>query len=88
MTEEEIDEMALQNFTQAMREKLKHARENGRQGWHASNVCNLEELARMFYEHVEKGDLVDIANFAMFLHQREGRPPNWRITHPDTWEKP
>jgi len=84
-TEEEIDEDALERFTKAMRVKLAASRAKGRHGWHNPDVCSVEDLARMFFDHVAKGDLVDIANFAMFLHQRKGRPETWRLTHPDTW---
>jgi len=33
--------------------------------------CTMEALAKMLVEHIAKGDPVDIANFAMMLHQRE-----------------
>jgi len=69
-TEEERDEEALLAFTTAMRDKLAKARERGRGGWHNPDVCSLDDLRRMLRQHLLKGDPVDVANFALFLHQR------------------
>ena len=87
MTEKEHDELALQRFSAVMEEKLKRARYNGRHGWWNPKVCSLKLLVDLFYQHVEKGDLVDIAILAMMIHQREGRPTNWKITPTNTWDK-
>lgn len=58
------DDLAVDAFAAAMKDKLAKAREKGRGGW---QTCPPEELSRMLREHVEKGDPRDVANFAMFL---------------------
>lgn len=58
------DDIAVDRFAAAMKEKLKLAREKGRGGW---EQCDPVELSCMLREHVEKGDPRDVANFCMFL---------------------
>ena len=58
------DDAAVDRFAQALKLKLKAARENGRSGW---QTCPPADLSRMLREHVEKGDPRDVANFCMFL---------------------
>ncbi|RZS80613.1 hypothetical protein [Pigmentiphaga kullae] len=59
-----IDNVAVNHFAAAMKEKLAQARTKGRSGWHE---CHPADLSRMLREHVEKGDPRDVANFCMFL---------------------
>ena len=61
---QQADDLAVDSFAQAMKEKLAAAREKGRAGW---QTCPPEELSLMLREHVEKGDPRDVANFCMFL---------------------
>lgn len=73
------DDAAVDAFAAHMKAKLARARANGRGGW---QTCSPEVLSRMLREHVDKGDPVDVANFAMFLHAL-GAPigqPDVRIT--------
>lgn len=69
-SEAEIDEMALEAFTAAMRDKLARKRDEGRSGWHDKADCTNEHLSDLLRRHVEKGDPVDVANLAMMIHQR------------------
>lgn len=67
---EHSDDVAVDQFAIAMREKMKRSREKGRGGWHDKTLCTAESLSQMLREHVDKGDPVDVANFCMMLHQR------------------
>jgi hypothetical protein len=58
------DDLAVDRFATAMKEKMAKAREKGRSGW---ETCPPDDLSRMLREHVEKGDPRDVANFAMML---------------------
>ena len=33
--------------------------------------CSLEYLKQLLAEHIEKGDMVDVANFAAMIYARE-----------------
>lgn len=67
------DDLAVDRFAIAMKAKLAAKRGEGRSGWEDPAQCRTADLARMLLEHVQKGDPVDIANFAMMLHQREAQ---------------
>lgn len=58
------DNVAVDRFAEALKQKLAMARAKGRGGW---QTCSKEDLSRMLREHVEKGDPRDVANFCMFL---------------------
>ncbi|UBU63559.1 hypothetical protein LDB30_06080 [Acidithiobacillus ferrooxidans] len=60
------DDVAVDDFAAAMRAKLAASREKGRGGWQTASAAHLTFL---LLEHLEKGDPVDVANFAMMLHQ-------------------
>ena len=60
------DDMAVDRFAAAMKEKLRLAREKGRSGWRRMKA---DEITLALMEHLLKGDPVDIANYVMFLHQ-------------------
>lgn len=64
------DDLAVDRFAAAMKEKLAKKREEGRGGWWDDAYCNRNELSQMLRSHVEKGDPLDVGNFAMMLHQR------------------
>ena len=64
------DDEAVDRFAAAMKAKLSKKREEGRSGWQAASAYFLNQL---LHEHLSKGDPVDIANFAMMLHQN-GQP--------------
>jgi hypothetical protein len=63
-SEHHPDDVAVDRFSEAMKQKLGMARSKGRGDW---QTCNKEDLSRMLREHVEKGDPRDVANFCMFL---------------------
>ncbi|GLI25640.1 hypothetical protein GGQ86_000373 [Xanthobacter flavus] len=67
------DEIAVDRFGEAMKAKLAVKREQGYGGWDDKEQCSAEHLSRLLREHVEKGDPVDVANFAMMLYQRGER---------------
>jgi hypothetical protein len=64
------DDEAVDRFAAAMKAKLATARAKGRSGWEDKTQCHQEDLALDLRKHVHKGDPVDVANFAMMLHQR------------------
>ncbi len=68
-----LDNRAVSSFSYAMRVKLAAKRLEGRGGWQDKEQCSNEYLSQLLREHVEKGDPVDVANFAMMLHQRGER---------------
>ena len=68
------DDLAVDIFTAAMKQKMAASRMKGRGGWDDPEQCDVAELCIMLVEHVEKGDPVDIANFAMMLYHRGVRP--------------
>lgn len=68
-TPEHPDDLAVDAFAEAMKAKMRRSREEkGRDGWQMASSVHLTYL---LMEHLEKGDPVDIANFAMMLHQNE-----------------
>jgi hypothetical protein len=67
---EHPDDDAVDAFAAAMKAKLARKRAEGRGGWSDKDVCSNEVLSAALREHVERGDPVDVANFAMMLHQR------------------
>lgn len=71
MTKEaDYDNTAVDQFAQAMKDKLAIARDKGRGGWMIPEECTQEHLANLLVEHLSKGDPVDVANFCMMLHHR------------------
>lgn len=77
MTQEEIDNAAVDRFAHAMREKLKASRAKGRDGWQDPSLCPETRLADMLVGHLPKGNpgnLIDIATLAMMLQERGADP--------------
>ncbi|KAF1005430.1 MAG: hypothetical protein GAK28_03182 [Luteibacter sp.] len=64
------DDVAVDAFAVALKAKLAEARAKGRGGWNGDEPGMQQRLSDMLRAHVEKGDPRDVANFAMFLHQR------------------
>jgi hypothetical protein len=64
------DDAAVDRFAAAMKAKLAAARAEGRSGWNDPAQCTADDLAIDLRKHVNKGDPVDVANVAMFLHAR------------------
>ena len=67
------DDLAVDRFAAAMKAKLAQKRAEGRGGWNDKEDCHAHYLSKLLRDHVEKGDPVDVANFAMMLHQRGER---------------
>jgi hypothetical protein len=64
------DDIAVDKFAAAMKEKMAKSRAKGRSGWDDPLQCSGGDLASMLVQHIKKGDPVDVANFCMMLHQR------------------
>lgn len=62
------DEAAVQRFADLMVTKMAVSRDKGRSGWQSVPVKILWTMLR---EHVEKGDPIDVANFAMMIWHHE-----------------
>ena len=60
------DDEAVDQFAAAMKAKLESKRQEGKGGWQTASA---EHLSKLLYQHLTKGDPVDVANFAMMLHQ-------------------
>lgn len=66
------DDVAVDLFAAAMKAKLAQKRAEGRGGWETPE-CTADFLSGLLRDHVEKGDPLDVGNFAMMLHQRGDR---------------
>jgi hypothetical protein len=58
------DDVAVDAFAQAMKEKMKKSRDKGRGGWQQMDEGTLTGMLR---EHIDKGDMRDVGNFAMMI---------------------
>lgn len=67
------DDLAVARFAIAMQDKLAIARTKGRGGWEDRADYPIPRLTADLLRHVQRGDPVDVANFAMFAHQRGER---------------
>lgn len=81
MTRAEIeaaqDTDAVKRFSQMMLDKMNHSRVKGRGGWMNPNECSVEYLRKLLFEHLWKGDPVDVANICMMLrHYDANTTPN------------
>lgn len=68
------DDAAVDRFAEAMKAKLAAARAKGRGGWEDPEQCSTEFLADLFVGHLRKdnpGNIEDLANLLMMLHQRQ-----------------
>jgi hypothetical protein len=70
---EQVDNDAVDAFAAAMKDKLEKKRAAGYWGWEDPVRCSNAHLVQLLREHIEKGDPVDVANFAMMIHQRGER---------------
>lgn len=67
------DDIAVDRFAVAMKEKLAKKRAEGRGGWDSHEECSAEYLSYLLVQHIRKGDPLDVGNLAMMLHQRGDR---------------
>ena len=65
------DENGIGRFSYMMLRKLEAKRAQGRSGWNRPSECLIADLREWLREHVDKGDPVDIANYAMMIWNRE-----------------
>lgn len=59
------DDAAVDAFATTLKAKMAASRDKGRGGW---QTCPVEYLMDMLREHVEKGDMRDVACIAMMIH--------------------
>lgn len=67
------DDAMVDNLAAAMKVKMAKQRAKGYGGWDDPSICSAEDLQRMLFEHIAKGDPVDVANFAGMLFARGER---------------
>lgn len=67
------DALGCSALYEAMREKLREKREEGRGGWHRPDDTPIQDLYTQLHEHFDKGDMIDVANLAMMVWNRERR---------------
>ena len=65
MTDQSIDDQAVDKFAAMMKAKLAASAAKGRSGWREMPE---EALRAMLLDHVSKGDMRDVANIAMMIH--------------------
>jgi hypothetical protein len=58
-------EACVDDFAEKMKAKLIQKNLEGKAGWDDPD-WSIEDLKRQLIDHVEKGDFVDVANFALF----------------------
>jgi len=58
-------ECCLKDFNNEMKSKLLKKRNEGKCGWD-SPEWDIENIKSQLIKHIEKGDFIDVANFAMF----------------------
>jgi hypothetical protein len=70
------DDIAVNLFAAEMKRKLARKREAGYSGWdqpydeNTESGCTIDFLWYQLREHIDKGDPVDIGNFAMMIYNR------------------
>lgn len=65
------DDDAVDKLVESMKKKLAEKRAQGRSGWDTD--CTQQRLSDLLRQHVEKGDVLDVANFCAFLFARGER---------------
>lgn len=68
---EHYDDYCVDQFAMMMREKMALSRAKGRSGWQDPAKCSPDHLRAMLYQHLAKGDPVDVANICMMLRHYE-----------------
>lgn len=64
------DDIAVDKFAAAMKEKLAKKRDEGRGGWDDREACPDGFLQGLLLRHLSKGDPIDVGNFAMMIWNR------------------
>lgn len=68
--ETHLDDLAVDKFAAAMKQKMAISRAKGRSGWDDPDECDTLLLWDLLRGHIEKGDPTDIANFCMMIWMR------------------
>ena len=72
----DFDNDAVYQFSKLMKDKMAKSRAKGRKGWNDPTQCSPDFLRHLLYEHIYKGDPVDVANLCMMLrHYDEPTTP-------------
>lgn len=70
--EAQVDIDAVLQAAVGMADKMAASRdEKGRYGWHQSHMVHIETLMRFLFEHMTKGDMIDVMNLAMMVWLRQ-----------------
>lgn len=75
------DDVAVDRFAAAMKEKLAEKRADGFDGWDDPEVCHIDYLVHLLAEQIHSRsviDPVDIGNFAMMIFNRGETPSHGR----------
>lgn len=64
------DNLAVDRFAFAMKQRLAEKRQEGRSGWDQPAECSERYLAERLVDASFRGSYIGVANFAMFLHER------------------
>jgi hypothetical protein len=72
LSDAEVDKQMVDLVTAEMTKKLAQKRKEGISGWHTFRFTT-EDLRKALREHVDKGDMVDVLNFAGMVLARERR---------------
>ena len=68
--DEYIDDRLCEYVYRSMKEKLALARDKGRGGWYRED-CKIDDLKKMLIEHIDKGDMIDVINFAAMIYAKK-----------------
>lgn len=71
--EERALDALINNFTKELKLKLIEKRNEGKSGWDDPEWSE-ENIRHQLIEHIAKGDMLDVAAFAMFLWNRKVDP--------------
>ncbi len=87
----DFDNDAVYQFSKLMKDKMAKSRAKGRKGWNDPTQCSPDFLRHLLYEHIYKGDPVDVANLCMMLrHYDEPTTPkpedDLRLLHTEAAE--
>ncbi|QRM44014.1 hypothetical protein [Rhizobium sp. BG4] len=79
MSKPHPDDIAVDRFAAAMKEKLAEKRNEGFSGWCDPTQCPIDYLTAKLAEQIHSRpvlDPVDIGNFAMMIFNRPGEVPD------------
>ena len=65
------DSIGVNRFARAMQRKMEAMRTEGRYGWNRPNLFTISKLKARLASATQKGDPVDVANYAMMIWNRQ-----------------